>query len=182
MSESTQASFRQEVEVASKGIFHPNIVQLIGAGKDIIMKDGKPRGKESFYIISELCSNGEMFEYIQLAEGLPEPISITLFRQIVNAVGAVHAKSIAHRDIKLENIFLDKSVNTKLADFGMQKQFSSDKLLQTQCGTDQYMAPELMGEQIDYDGTKVDIFALGQVLYTMMFANHAFWKSTDKHY
>jgi len=44
------------------------------------------------------------------------------------------------------------------------------------------MAPELMGEQIDYDGTKVDIFALGQVLYTMMFANHAFWKSTDKHY
>ena len=44
------------------------------------------------------------------------------------------------------------------------------------------MAPELMGEQKDYDGTKVDIFALGQVLYTMMFANHAFWKSTDAHY
>jgi len=44
------------------------------------------------------------------------------------------------------------------------------------------MAPELMGEQKSYDGTKVDIFALGQVLYTMRFANHAFWKSTDAHY
>ena len=84
-----------------------------------------------FYIISELCANGEMFEYISLAEGLPESITMGLFKQIIAAVGAVHAQNVAHRDIKLENIFLDKNVVPKLADFGMQKQFSEDKLLQT---------------------------------------------------
>jgi serine/threonine protein kinase len=44
------------------------------------------------------------------------------------------------------------------------------------------MAPELCGDQKAYDGTKVDIFALGQVLYTMRFANHCFWKCTDSHF
>jgi len=185
MSADTQDSFKKEIAIASEGLFHKNIVQLIGAGKDVIMKNGKPYGgAEVFYIVSELCANGEMFEYIQLAEGLPERVSVGIFGQVVDAVAAVHAKSVAHRDIKLENIFLDKNVCPKLADFGMQKAFGQDKLLATRCGTDQYMAPELntTGEQEGYDGTKVDVFALGQVLYTMMFANHAFWKSTDAHY
>lgn len=45
------------------------------------------------------------------------------------------------------------------------------------------MAPELHAkEEKPYDGTAVDIFALGQVLYTMRFANHAFWRSDDNHY
>lgn len=84
---------------------------------------------EVFYIVSELCANGEIFEYIQLSGGLPEVICVTIFKQLISAVGAVHAKNVAHRDIKLENIFIDKDVNAKLADFGMQKQFSHDKLL-----------------------------------------------------
>lgn len=44
------------------------------------------------------------------------------------------------------------------------------------------MSPELKGAEQAYDGTKVDIFAMAQVLYTMKFANHAFWDTASSHY
>ena len=57
----------------------------------------------------------------------------------------VHKKGIAHRDLKLENCFLDKDVTLKVADFGMAKLFEGEKgeALTTTCGTANYMAPEL---------------------------------------
>jgi serine/threonine protein kinase len=72
------------------------------------MKDGESMGEEAFYIVSELAENGESFEYVQMAEGLEDPYARTLFKQIVEAVGYVHSKGFAHRDLKLENLFLAK--------------------------------------------------------------------------
>lgn len=117
-------------------------MQLIGAGRDVMIKKGKP-GDEVFFIVSELCSKGDLFEFTHLASGFDEKISAGIFSQVVAGVEAVHAKSRAHRDVKLENILLDKNCCPKLADFGMQKQFDEDKLLQTKIGTAFYMAPEL---------------------------------------
>lgn len=58
-----------------------------------------------------------------MAGGLEQKYCRQLFGQLVSAIEFVHSKSVAHRDIKLENCFLDKSVNLKLADFGMMKFF-----------------------------------------------------------
>jgi hypothetical protein len=44
-----------------------------------MQKDGKDIGGDVFYIVSELCHNGEMFDYIQLAEGLPDKIAKSIF-------------------------------------------------------------------------------------------------------
>jgi len=57
----------------------------------------------------------------------------------------VHQKNIAHRDLKLENCFLDKDVRVKIADFGLNKVFGGPQgeVLTTKCGTTNYMAPEI---------------------------------------
>ena len=66
----------------------------------------------------------------------------------MTGVAYVHAKKISHRDLKLENCFLDKDVQVKIADFGLSKVFAGPQgsVLQTKCGTINYMAPEITGE------------------------------------
>lgn len=61
---------------------------------------------DAFYIVSELAENGECFDYCQMAEGLNYNFARGIFKQIVAGVGFVHSKGIAHRDLKLENLFL----------------------------------------------------------------------------
>ena len=75
-----------------------------------------------------------------------------------------HSKGITHRDIKLENIFLDKNKNIKLADPGLAGEESK---LSGLWGTDNYMAPEIKSE-MTYEGTPVDVFSCGIVLFAML--------------
>jgi serine/threonine protein kinase len=73
----------------------------------------------------------------------------------LDGVDFVHKKGIAHRDLKLENCFLNKDVTLKVADFGMAKAFEgpNGKDLSTRCGTLNYMAPELLKNSVStYDG------------------------------
>jgi len=86
-----------------------------------------------------------------MADGLKDnfaPHARALFKQIVDAVGFVHSKGVAHRDLKLENLFLAKDCVVKLADFGLMKAFAGPmgETLMTKCGTANYMAPELFKE------------------------------------
>ena len=82
---------------------------------------------------------------------------------------------MAHRDLKLENCFLDESVRIKIADFGLNKicKGPEAQAMISSCGTINYMAPEITGEH-EYDGQAVDIFALGQVLFLLRTAKFAF--------
>lgn len=145
MDEETETTFRAEVTAGQQGLIHPNVLRLLGAGKSDIKKDGESQGDEAFYIVSELAENGEAFEYVQMAGGLEEPYARALFKQLVDAVGFVHSKGFAHRDLKLENLFLAKECLVKLADFGLMKAFDGPMgdVLMTRCGTENYMAPEL---------------------------------------
>jgi len=87
---------------------------------------------------------------------------------LLSALGFIHSKGIAHRDIKLENILLDDDCQLKLMDFGMYKLFSQE-VLKTFCGTGNYMAPEISSsEDKPYEGPPVDIFAIGASLYVML--------------
>lgn len=124
MDESTEKTFKAEVMAGQSGLAHPNIIRLLGAGRSQIHKNGKASSKDSFYIVSELCPNGEAFDFVQDAGGLKDEYARTMFAQLCSAVKFVHDKGIAHRDLKLENCFLDKNINMKLADFGLAKVFA----------------------------------------------------------
>ena len=80
----------------------------------------------------------------------------------------VHNLSCVHRDLKLENILLDKNENVKLCDFGFTREYEAKiSHLQTFCGTVCYSAPEMLkGEK--YAGEKVDIWSLGIILYALL--------------
>ena len=91
-----------------------------------------------------------------------------IFTQLVGAVTYVHDLSCVHRDLKLENILLDKHENVKLVDFGFTREYEGNaSYLQTFCGTVCYSAPEMLkGEK--YAGEKVDVWSLGVILYALV--------------
>ena len=70
----------------------------------------------------EYAPGGNLGEYARRKNGLSEGEARRLFRQIVEAVGYLHAKDICHRDIKPENIVLDSQRNAKLVDFGAARE------------------------------------------------------------
>lgn len=91
-----------------------------------------------------------------------------IFTQLVGAVAYVHNMSCVHRDLKLENILLDKNENVKLCDFGFTRDYEGKmSYLQTFCGTVCYSAPEMLkGEK--YAGEKVDVWSLGIILFALL--------------
>ncbi|KAK5133643.1 hypothetical protein LTR08_007497 [Meristemomyces frigidus] len=120
------------------------------------------------WLALEYCPGDELYTYL-LQRGRMEPAQVQkIFTQLVGAVRYVHAKGCVHRDLKLENILLDKHDDVKLCDFGFTREYAgSTSYLQTWCGTVCYSAPEMLrGEK--YAGEKVDVWSLGVILYALL--------------
>ena len=111
---------------------------------------------------------------------MPEYQAKNLFKQIIIALSYCHKKSIAHRDIKLENILLDKSKKEiKLIDFGFSTCIPNDKKIKMFCGTPSYMAPEIVMKS-EYCGPPADMWASGVLLYALMNGQFPFKGQNDK--
>ncbi|ODV83681.1 hypothetical protein CANARDRAFT_180645, partial [[Candida] arabinofermentans NRRL YB-2248] len=126
----------------------------------------------SVYMILEYYPEGDLFEYLAKRKRIPIEEALSLFTQILGSVCYVHKSGCCHRDLKLENILLDKKLNVKLSDFGFTRelpfaQYGAKSLLNEVCGTTAYMAPELLRKE-PYSGIKTDIWALGVILFTMI--------------
>ncbi|EGR30790.1 protein kinase domain protein, partial [Ichthyophthirius multifiliis] len=90
-----------------------------------------------------------------------------LFKQIVQGLDYCHSLNIVHRDMKLENILLDKNQNIKIIDFGFSICAPESSKLKIFCGTPSYMSPEIVSK-IEYVGQKADVWALGILLFVML--------------
>lgn len=110
----------------------------------------------------------ELYDYLLRHGKLPVDKVQKSFTQLVGAVAYVHQQNCVHRDLKLENILLDKNENVKLLDFGFAREYEGKtNYLQTFCGTICYSAPEMLkGEK--YAGEKVDVWSLGIILYALL--------------
>ncbi|OAV93380.1 CAMK/CAMKL/MARK protein kinase [Puccinia triticina 1-1 BBBD Race 1] len=138
-------------------LHHPNVVQLY----EVIATE------HSIWLITELCSGGELFDYLVEKTRFSEFEARRLFGQICLGLGYVHGKGVVHRDLKLENVLLDERCNPKLADFGFGREFEPRKLLDTFCGTTGYAAPEMLAGK-KYLGEEVDIWSLGIILHALL--------------
>ncbi|CAO1632229.1 unnamed protein product [Sympodiomycopsis kandeliae] len=143
-----------------KDVRHPNIVRLY----EVIESD------RYIGIVLEYASGGELFDHILAHKYLKERDACRLFAQLISGVNYLHQKKIVHRDLKLENLLLDRNRNVIITDFGFANNFEDrrDDLMATSCGSPCYAAPELVVQDGLYAGSAVDVWSCGVILYAML--------------
>ncbi|KAF9989632.1 hypothetical protein BGZ75_005617 [Mortierella antarctica] len=151
--------FKREVDILKQSR-HPNIVQFMGICKR----------RKRFYIVTEFLPLGNLRRWIQddtKEFGWDTRISFAI--DISLALAYLHHKNIIHRDLKGENLLISENMRIKVCDFGFSRAEAKDDDEMRRisyCGTDGYMAPEiLLGEDFD---CSVDVFSFGVVLAEMM--------------
>ncbi len=151
------ARFKREAQSAA-GLSHPNIVNVYDVGQDGDLN----------YIVMEYVDGGNLKEVINREAPLPTGQALEFAAQICDAIGYAHSRNLIHRDIKPQNILIDKSGRVKVADFGIAKGQGDMTLTQTgvTLGTVHYFSPE---QAKGLPATpQSDLYSIGVVLYEML--------------
>ena len=139
-------------------IDHPNIIKFY----DYLKKEEERK----VLILLEFAENGDLFNYLNKKSPLDERTVCRFFVQTALALNYIHSHKMIHRDVKPENILLDKFTDVKLCDFGWSAEYDEGTRRQTVCGTYEYMAPEILFKK--QQDTGIDIWALGILLYELI--------------
>ncbi|XP_068603081.1 death-associated protein kinase 2 [Brachionichthys hirsutus] len=162
---------QQEVEIL-QAVQHSNIVTL----KDVF------ESRAEVVLILELVSGGELFDLIAGRENLLESEAIEFMKQILEALGFIHSKSIAHFDLKPENIMLSDNVSpfptVKLIDFGLAHRFHEGEEFRSTSGTPQYIAPEVINSEPL--STAADMWSIGVITYILLSGLSPFQGETNE--
>ena len=126
----------------------------------------------SYFFVMELADGGDLLEAIKANETVKETQAGKWFVQLHDGLCHLHRQGFVHRDIKCENILLDRENNIKVTDFGFAKKIARNKnggplLSETYCGSYAYAPPEIL-KGIAYDPCLSEIWSMGVVLFTMV--------------
>jgi serine/threonine-protein kinase len=158
----TIAADRLRREAAALGLaWHPNVVEVYEDGH---LPDG------TSYLVMERLHGESLAERLRRVGALTPDQLIPIALQLCDALGAVHAAGIVHRDVKPSNIFLAQEpgggIRVKVLDFGIARvEWAETRLTNANAplGTPGYMSPEQeQGQEIDH---RSDVFGMGSVLY-----------------
>ncbi|KAM3603762.1 uncharacterized protein V6R79_001706 [Siganus canaliculatus] len=153
----------QEIAILTR-VQHHNIVKVLE-----VFENGS-----YFQMVMEKHGDGlDLFEFIDMQPRLDEPLASYIFRQLVAAVFYLRSKNILHRDIKDENIIIDKCFHIRLIDFGSAAMMAPKKLFYNFCGTLEYCSPEVL-QGNPYEGPELEMWSLGVLLYTLLFSENPF--------
>jgi serine/threonine protein kinase len=152
----------QEIFILKK-IRHSNIIRLLEVFET----------PKHILLVMEYANGGDLLHFVRNVGKLPEYDTKHIFRQILYGLAHCHCRSVMHRDIKLDNILLDKNSNFKICDFGIAKIIGRGVKVREQCGTPAYLAPEIMNED-GYETFLPDFWSLGVLLYAMLFGTVPF--------
>lgn len=159
--------FEREVHNTSQ-LSHENIVNVIDVGEN----------NEYFYLVMEYIEGPTLSEYIKTHGPLSIETAINFAEQILDGIQHAHEAGIVHRDIKPQNILVDRHKTLRILDFGIAKALSETAMTQTShvLGTVQYLSPEqARGESTDMT---TDIYSIGIVLYEMLVGEPPFTGET----
>jgi len=159
ITEELKEEFNNEIEKLFI-LRHPYIIQLYG----ITDKDKS----QKLAVITELAPKGSLFDYLHKNPKTKNNLSLEfknkISKQLICTMAYIHTRGFVHRDLKTQNILLDKNLDMKMCDFGLTKLKSELNSGSGQfAGTPCYMAPELFDRK--YYDEKVDVFAFGTVLW-----------------
>jgi len=148
--------FRREVALASL-VTHRNVLRVFDIGEAQGLRFVTMQHVEGEDLATRLRREGR----------LPVDELLACFRQICEGLAAAHAEGVVHRDLKPQNVLLDRSGTTRLADFGLAMSFGQASLTHRGevLGTPLYISPEqVQGAKAD---RRSDIYSLGIILYEM---------------
>lgn len=186
-----------------------NVVRRLGH-ENIIKYYQSIESSHRLYVVMQFAENGSLLDLIHEEKYLSESVAHGLFIQMVAAIRYIHLQvklflekysylmnlikqplssfqGVVHRDLKCENILLDKDNKVKLIDFGFAKAMFNPKestnnsryqnkeaaLSETYCGSYAYASPEIL-RGTPYNPIMSDIWALGVVLFAMVFGRLPF--------
>lgn len=149
-----------EVQICQK-LNHPNILKIQDYCYDA----------QNIYIVLEYFQGKSLEERIRNKKLIDEVNIYTIFKEIVSLVYYLHKEDIVHRDLRLNNILFDGK-KVKIDDFQKSKVLVKGKKLKEVTGNPFYVAPEILNGKY---GHKVDVWALGVILYSMVFGRYPFY-------
>jgi Tol biopolymer transport system component len=169
--------FQREAKMLA-ALNHPNIATIYGL----------EQSNSTSYLVMELVAGENLAERIKREGAVPIEESLTIAKQIAEALEAAHEKGIIHRDLKPANVKLTPEGKVKVLDFGLAKAFAGDASTENMSnsptlshaatmqgvilGTAAYMSPEqARGKAVD---KRTDIWAFGCVLYELLTGKQAF--------
>ncbi|MGD2245742.1 MAG: protein kinase [Candidatus Aminicenantes bacterium] len=149
--------FRNELKFARK-ITHKNICRMYDFNKDL----------ENSYITMEYVSGEDLKSSVTRMGPLSAGKTVFLARQICEGLAEAHKLGVIHRDLKPQNIMIDRAGNIRIMDFGIARSAQAKGVTATgmMIGTPEYMAPEQVeGKDVDQ---RADIYSLGVILFELL--------------
>lgn len=146
MDEKAQGKVIQEIKIL-RGLSHKNIVKILEVFEN----------KKYVFIVTDYAAKGDVLQYMKDHGIFKESKAKSIAAQILNGLEYIHKKNILHRDIKLDNILLDKDFRVKICDFGVSRLMPTNQSpIKERCGTPAYIAPEIIKNQ-GYSGFSADV-------------------------
>jgi tetratricopeptide (TPR) repeat protein/predicted Ser/Thr protein kinase len=170
--------FKQEL-ILARQITHKNVIRIFDLGQAEGMK----------FITMEYIEGENLQSVLRQKKKLQPAEAASIIAQVCRALEAAHNEGVVHRDLKPQNIMLDKSGRAYVMDFGIARSMLGDGMTQTGAliGTPDYMSPEqAKGQKLD---ARSDLFSTGIILYEMLSGQVPFdadttmgklWKRTNE--
>jgi protein kinase A len=114
---------------------HPFLITLWGTFQD----------SKNLYMVMDFVEGGELFSLLRKSQRFPNPVAKFYAAEVTLALDYLHSHNIIYRDLKPENLLLDRHGHLKITDFGFAKEVPD--ITWTLCGTPDYLAPEVVASK-----------------------------------